>query len=248
MGIAVGQVLRVSEWVSEFGGSTLMVPAFGAGALGLMALALVILTLLISPLRLVAVVPAAAGLWLAASPKRVDIYIDRDGSGVPVRGSSDQLVIMGRAPAFVVEQWLKADGDARKPDDPSLKSGPRCDPLGCVAELQDVQTIALINDRRAFPEDCRRATFVVTRLSAPSTCRPPVLLDRAFFAAHGATAIRLSSAGHEIVTTRRPDETRPWLQRAGPDQASRSRAPNRAGTNSASEPVPDEEERPQPLQ
>ena len=174
-----------------------------------MALALITLTLLVSPLRLAAIVPAAAGLWLAASPKRFDIYIDRDGSGVAIRASNRQLVMMGRVPAFVAEQWLKADGDGRKADDASLRVGARCDALGCVMELHDARAVALVRDRRAFDEDCPRAVIVIARLPAPAACTPPVLLDRAFFAAHGATAIRLTAAGHDIVTTRRPSEARP---------------------------------------
>jgi competence protein ComEC len=143
MGVGVAQVLRVSHWVSEFGGSTLMVPAFGAAALVLMAMGLITATLLVSPLRLLAVIPAAVGVWLAALPNRFDIYIDRDGSGVAVRGADQRLVTMGRVPGFVIEQWLKADGDGRKAGDPSLQAGTRCDALGCVAELRNARSIAL---------------------------------------------------------------------------------------------------------
>jgi competence protein ComEC len=42
-----------------------------------------------------------------------------------VRGSDRRLAIVGRVPAFVAEQWLRADGDARKADDPSLRAGAR---------------------------------------------------------------------------------------------------------------------------
>jgi competence protein ComEC len=82
--------------------------------------------------------------------------------------------------------------------------------------LADGRAVAVVQDRRAFAEDCRRAAFVISPLAAPPTCTPPVLLDRAFLAAHGAAAVRVTSAGHEIVTTRRPDEPRAWLQRDGP--------------------------------
>jgi competence protein ComEC len=240
MGFAVAQVLRVSHWVGDFSGSSLIVPAYGAEALALMALGLVILTLMISPLRLAAIVPAAAGLWLAASPKRFDIYIDRDGAGAAVRGANRQLVMLGRAPAFVLEQWLKADGDARKADDPTLQAGVRCDGLGCVAALPDARSISLVRDRRAFAEDCRRAAFVITRLSAPPNCKPPVLLDRAFFAAHGATAVRVTASGHDIVTTWRPDETRPWLKRTGLAQA-RGRGPPVTSASAPARAPPDED-------
>ncbi len=175
MGLAVADVVRVSQWVSNFGGSTLVVPAFAAEALGLMALALIVLTVLVSPLRIGAVVPAAAGLWMAATPKRFDIFIDRSGAGAAVSSASGALVTLGRVWPFVVEQWLRADGDARKSDDAALRAGARCDALGCVVDLADGRSVALVQDRRAFDEDCRRAAFVISPLAAPPTCRPPVL-------------------------------------------------------------------------
>jgi len=96
MGLGVAEVVRVSQWVSDFGGSTVVVPAFAAEALGLIALALIVLTVLVSPLRLAAIVPAAAGLWMAATPKRFDIIIDRAGAGAAVRSASGALVTVGR--------------------------------------------------------------------------------------------------------------------------------------------------------
>ena len=222
MGVAVAAVLRVSHWVSGFDGSTLVVPAYGAEALGLMALALIIVTVLVSPLRLAALLPAAAGVWLAATPKRFDVYVDRSGAGAAIRGARGELVTTGRVSAFVVEQWLRADGDARKPDDAGLAAGGRCDALGCVVELGDGRAVALVKDRRAFAEDCGRAVVVISPLAAPPACKPAVLLDRPFFAAHGAAAIRFTPTGPEVVTTRQAGELRPWLQRAGPGGPVRS--------------------------
>jgi competence protein ComEC len=205
--------------VSEFSGSTLVVPAFGVEALALMAFALVTATLLVSRLRMAAIVPALAGIALAASPKRYDIYIDREGSGAAIRGESGRLVVVGRVPGFVVEQWLKADGDARKPDDPELRAGARCDPLGCVVERAGARPVALVSDRRAFAEDCRRADLVISPLMAPPTCAPALLLDRRFLTEHGAAAVRFTAAAPDIVTTRRPGEARPWRHQARPSRA-----------------------------
>src|SRR4051794_10613769 len=51
MGVAVEGILRVSAWVSGLSGSTVIVPAFGAGALGFLAASILVLTLFVSPLR-----------------------------------------------------------------------------------------------------------------------------------------------------------------------------------------------------
>jgi competence protein ComEC len=124
-------VLDISAWVSGLDGATVVVPAFGPGALAVLALAL-LLTLLTTPLRLLGLAAVSAGLALAMQHPRPELFVDREGSGRAVRGVDGRLVLLGRAPAFVVEQWLRADGDGRQADDPTLRAGVRCDPVGCV--------------------------------------------------------------------------------------------------------------------
>ena len=234
MGVAVAAVLRVSHWVSGFDGSTLVVPAYGADALGLMALALIVVTVLVSPLRLAALLPAAAGVWLAATPKRFDVYVDRSGAGAAIRGARGELVTTGRVSAFVVEQWLRADGDARKPDDAGLAAGGRCDALGCVVAARRRPR----RRPRQGPPRLRGGLQPRVRghLAARGAagCKPAVLLDRPFFAAHGAAAIRFTPAGPDVVTTRQPGESRPWLQRAGPGGPART-----SPSNASADPLPD---------
>src|SRR4051794_4216908 len=249
MGFAVEKVLEVSAWVNGLSGSTVIVPAFGALALGLLALALLLVTLMASPLRWLAAVPAALGFFLAATPKRYDIYMDRGGTGAAVRGVEGRLVVVGRTSAFTVEQWLHADGDARKAAEASVRSGARCDTLGCVVPTKDGRNVALVQDRRAFAEDCARAAVILTRLRAPPDCRAALVLDGAHLAKHGATAVRWTEAGHELATARSPSDVRPWmahaeagrrtarapLQRPGaPAQRSRERPPDDAGEDLSS--------------
>ncbi len=118
MGIAVEKVLEVSAWVNGLSGSTVIVPAFGVAALGCLSVAILIVTLMVSPLRWLAAVPAALGLALAATPQRFDLYVDRSGIGAALRGRDGRLVLVGRSSAFTAEQWLKADGDARRRERP----------------------------------------------------------------------------------------------------------------------------------
>lgn len=78
-----------------------------------------------------------------------------------------------------------------------------------------------MRDKRAFPEDCARATVVISRLEAPPGCAAKHVLDRIFLAAHGATTLRFTAEGAVIETAKRPGETRPWrpapvVKAAGP--------------------------------
>jgi competence protein ComEC len=225
IGLAVAQVLAAAEWVSGFPGSALVVPAFATAAVLLFGLALVVATLPVSPLRLAALAPGLAALWIAATPARFDLHVDREGAGAAVRAGEGRLAVLGRPSGFVVEQWLRADGDAREAADPSLRRDARCDGLGCVARGPGGAAVAYVAERRAFPEDCARAAVVVSRWRAPRDCTAPLVLDRAFLEAEGAAAVRFRPEGPRVVTVRSP---------AGldPEEARRIRldaAPARAG-------------------
>ncbi|TGD95961.1 ComEC/Rec2 family competence protein [Methylobacterium nonmethylotrophicum] len=210
MGLAVRGMLDISAWIQGFDRATIVLPAFGPGALGLMTVALLLLVLPASGLRWLGLAPGLLGLALAANPERRDLYVDREGGGAALRGADGRLVVLGRPPAFVLEQWLKADGDGRSRDDPDLTAGARCDKLGCVGYGPGGASVALVRDKRAFPEDCARATVLVTRLAAPPGCAAPHVLDKTFLAAHGATTLRFTPAGPVIETAKRPGEARPW--------------------------------------
>jgi competence protein ComEC len=213
MGVAVERVLKVSGWVADFDGSTLVVPAFGPGTLALFIAALTLATVLVSPLRWLAVIPGAAAMVLGGTPERQDVFVDRTGAGAVVRGREGRLVGVGKPSAFVLEQWLKADGDARAADDDSVRAGARCDRLGCTVETADGRVVAFVLDRAAFPEDCSRAAIVISRLYAPATCAAAVVVDRRYLDAHGATAIRLANDATSVATARRPGDAKPWLKR-----------------------------------
>jgi len=239
MGLAVRGMLDISTWIANFGQANVVLPAFGTGALTLLALALLVATLPVSRLRVLAVLPAALGLALAASPSRFDLYIDRDGAGATLRGADGRLAVLGRPPGFVLEQWLKADGDDRRAA--AVNGGPdvRCDSLGCTMTASDGRKVALVTDKRAFAEDCARADILISRLTAPSGCAAPLRIDRAHLSAHGATAIRFGPTGPEVVTARGAGSPKPWQERTttGPPAT-----PPAASTEAAAdtvEPVPD---------
>lgn len=223
MGWGVAAVLRLAEWVAALDGSVMVVRAFGTGALALLAVAIVIATLPVSSLRLAALVPGVLGLWLAGTAPRPEVYVARDGSGAAIRGRDGRLVGVGRAAAFTLEQWLKADGDPRRATDPSLRAAARCDPIGCTVEMPDGRVASFLDDRRGFAEDCARAAIVISRFAAPPGC-VAVVVDRPFLARHGATTLRAERSGtssvYAIDTVRRPGDTRPWLA-APPDTAGR---------------------------
>lgn len=194
MGFGIARVLDTAHFVEGFAGANVPVAAFGALALSLMVAGLLTATVFISPLRRLAPIPALVGLLLALSPGGADLYVDRDGAGAAIRGPQGDLILLGRPSSFVIAQWLKADGDARLPDDPSLTDTRRCDALGCISPFGPDLYAAFVMDARAFAEDCRKAQIVITPLEAPAFCRAPLVIDRAVLEVGGALSLRFHDA------------------------------------------------------
>jgi competence protein ComEC len=153
------------------------------------------------------------GLVLAATPPRHDLFVDREGAGAAIRGPAGKLVVVGKPSAFVVEQWLRADGDGRSVDDTALRDGARCDAAGCVVTSGRGLPVSYVTELRALEEDCRRAAVVITPLQAYA-CRATLVLDRVALQAGGATAVRFDEAGMAVRSARGVGELRLWSDRA----------------------------------
>jgi competence protein ComEC len=215
MGLATEPVIWVSRNVAAFAGAVTVVPAFSPLALLLVAAGVVVLTVLTTVLRVFGAAPLLAGAVLAAQPTRTDIVIDRNGSGAMVRSATGALTLMGQPSAFVVEQWLRADGDARRPNDPSLRTGTACDSRGCVATTASGRTVAFSRDPSAIAEDCDRATLVVTPLRWRGACKA-LMVDRGTLDDFGSIAIVDGPGGLSAATSRDPARPKPWHPRPTP--------------------------------
>ncbi|MET3892382.1 ComEC/Rec2-related protein [Bosea sp. OAE506] len=211
MGMASEVVLKLAHWVATIDHSTLVLAAFGPAALGCFAAALLWATLWTTKLRLLAILPLVTGVAVAAKPDKPAILIERDGSGIAVRGRDGLLVIAGKPSRFVMQQWLTADGDGRQPDDPSLRKGAACDARGCVMTTKEGHSIAYAQDRLAIIEDCRRADVVVTPIPWTATCRAR-LIDRMALLRDGATALVKTRSGWQNLAAQDTGE-RPWSRR-----------------------------------
>ncbi len=214
MGQGVAIVLSIAGAIEGWPGARAVIPAFGAGALALLALALLIATLLTTRLRWLAILPLALGLGAAARPERPLVLVDRDAAGAAIRGIDGRLVMVGRPSAFVKAQWLAADGDERLADDDSLTSAARCDPKGCVVRLPDGRAASFLTDPGALQDDCGRAAIIVVRGRAPGTCPQALLITRDSLARTGAVAVHEAAGRFRLEGARDNSAARPWARRA----------------------------------
>lgn len=218
MGLASDVVLNVAHWVAAIDHSTVMIAAFGPAVLICFVLALLWLTLWTTAWRWLAALPLVFGVAIAGKPERPEILIERDGSGLAVRGADGRLAIAGRPSRFVLQQWLAADGDGRSPDDPTLRAGVACDALGCVARTGDQRAVSHARDRLAIIEDCLRADLVVTAIPWSGACKAR-LIERMGLARDGATSLYRSRSGWSSRISEHSDSERPWSRRRPPPAA-----------------------------
>ena len=212
MGLASDAVLKVAHWVATIDHSTVTVAAFGPAVLTCFALALLWLTLWTTGWRWLAALPLVFGVAIAGKPERPEILIERDGSGLAVRGPDGRLAIAGKPSRFVLQQWLASDGDSRSPDDPTLRSGVTCDRLACVAQTADKRTVSYTRERLAIIEDCLRADLVVTAIPWSGVCKA-TLVERGALSRDGATSLYRTTSGWSSHVADPSAADRPWSRR-----------------------------------
>ncbi len=169
--------------------------------------------------RLAGLVPMALAVPVALTAPHADVLIDDRGITAAVRGpDGGYAIVNGKGENFVVDNWLRADGDGREPGEATLTEAVACDPLGCVAPLgQNGAKLAVAGSAAGLEEDCRMAAVVISRYPAPAGCdNRAFVVDGRAVARHGAHALFANgkdAAGRAVfrVTTAYPDVRRPFM-------------------------------------
>jgi competence protein ComEC len=231
VGAGIRFILWVARFIADAPGSTLHVRAFASSALPFLSLAVVSFLIWRSwLLRATALPLALIGVIGAASGPRYDVVIAPGGEQVALRDADGRLDVIGkRFNAFAAEQWLAADGDGREAASARDGESP-CDRLGCVGALPEGQSLALVEDRLAFEEDCARAEIIVSALTAPAGCNAGQVFDERRLAQTGAVGLVWRDGAFEVATDRAPLEDRPWSPAPKAARSDRVARPGEAST------------------
>jgi competence protein ComEC len=216
MGEGIDWMIGVVLWVASLPGANTLVPSFGAGPLLVGTLALVLVCLLRTPIRLAGVALMAIAIVWALRTPQPDVLVAPDATAVALRTASGRLsMVKSGSDTFAMREWLAADADPRTIKDKSLEEGIACDPAGCIGRLADGAIIAVSRSIEAFEEDCRRAALVVSPRQAPPGCaarRHIPVIDRTVWRQTGSVALRRTQAGFEMIVARPPGYNRPWAR------------------------------------
>jgi len=221
MGWGVHQMTAIAHWVASLPGATGFVRAWPATALIAVVFGALWIALWRRPWRWFGLVSIAGGFAAIVASAPADVFIQRDGKAIAVRGENGKLAILAAHPDdYTSSQWLQRDGDSRKVSE--AQSGARCDEMGCVATTGNGRIVALALNAGALVEDCERADILIAAVPVRRRCDGPQLVFNRFdILRNGATELTLGEDEIRIETVAAERGNRPW-SRHGSGEGERS--------------------------
>ena len=208
MEIGARWILFIAGVVAGWEGAVTGIPTPGPLVLPLLAFGGLIAILPRGPVRLLAVVPLAAGLALWAGGTRPDALISGDGALVGLAGPEGRAMSSPTGAGFAAQSWLENDGDLADQVTAAARPG-FTGPKGARAfALGPLRAVHLKGKGAAgrLAEGCRTAQLVILSVpagQAPDGCR---VIDSDDLAASGPQALWVARDGSlRIVATDRAD-------------------------------------------
>lgn len=217
MGKGVDAVLSVAHVVAGWEGADRLVASAPMSSLVLMTFGGLWLALWRGNWRIWGVAPMLVSLAVWGSGERADVLIDREGRLAAVRMGDGRLALTSGRSSYAAEQWLRHDGDARKPAE-AKSEFLHCDALGCAWREEGRPLIAFPASVAALAEDCDMADIVVAKFGVPRRlrrqCGARTLIDRFDLWRDGAIALYFEDDGSvRVARAREFRGDRPWVQR-----------------------------------
>ena len=205
MGWGVRGLLAIAHTVAGWPEASVPVPPMPGLGLALVAAGLAWAGLWRGKLRLLGLLPMAAGLGGAGLVSAPDILVGPEAKSIAVHTQGRTLV--ARLPGLTAFETA-APGRvwAGAPQEP-LADAPACRPDACRIMVRD-EAVLLVRDAN---EGLCSATVILSSAWLRGACPGRMVVDRVFATQAGASIIRLSPTGTEIVTDRALRGDRPWV-------------------------------------
>ena len=216
MGWGISLVLWIAERVAALPGSVALVPSMPTAGLVLLALGGIWLCVFRDRLRFCGLPFIALGFLSILLVKAPDIIVNRDGGLVAVNLGGGRVVMSpGNGNGFERDMWQRslAVGTTEPWPSGGIDGSSRigCDASGCIAEIAG-NTVAIVTDPMAAIDDCSNADYVIllTRVPRRMCGDGRIVLSTFRIWRDGAHAIRFTSDGPIVETSRERRGDRPW--------------------------------------
>jgi len=215
LAIVIDMLLATAHWTASFDPAIIQIGQINPRAVILITLGAILAIfapgrnkLLALPLVIIAVITAKPN-------QRPDIYIDDKGDVMAVRGADQKLYAPdGRKGAFVLSNWLKADGDNRTSADVRQNAVIACDEAACSGQVKGL-TVTLLKNIQALEEECNRADILIYKRTIFRPCKNPQLkLTKIELTKGGAHAVYINKGKIRVERANQHRQNRIWAKGA----------------------------------
>lgn len=194
-------LLALAHWTSAMPGAVTAFPAMGTGAFSLFLGGGLWLALWRGRVRLLGLLPVAAGMLMLAALKAPDVLISGDGRHVGITGEGPELLVLRESRSdYTRENLTEIAGMAGETKALAEWDGARCNEDMCLVRLQRggrdwslliTRSKDLIAERE-LAAACERVDVVIADRWLPGSCRPRWLkADRPYLDSSGGLALDL---------------------------------------------------------
>lgn len=214
VGLGMGYVIAVAEFVAGLGGAVTGVPAGPTASLVLLAFGGVFVALWIGRGRVLGLVPVAAALALWAAHPRPDILIADNGRIFGVLTDAGRILSSGEGNAYAAESWLRDDGDLASQPEAWARGGLARRRNRIEADVPGVGRLLYVGTRDAAsaPADCAAAAVVIAPNWRDGPVGPCLFVGAERLRRDGALAIDLRPDGIRVRGARAGNRARPWTR------------------------------------
>ncbi len=176
LGISIEMLLSTAHWTSSFDPAILSIGKITLSSVIIFTFAALILFFTRRPFIYLAIPLIIIALATARPGEKPALYVGSTGDIIALRGNDGQLYAPdGRKSKFVLQNWLKADGDPK--DQSEIRNSDKliCDESACSGQTAN-KTVTLLKNIDALAEECERADILIYKHSITRPCPNPELI------------------------------------------------------------------------
>ncbi len=231
MGWGISGVIAIAEYVSNWPGAVVRLPAIPTWGLVLVALSGSWLFIWRYRWRLLALPFLLIGVVSFQFTGEPDILVDGQGRLFAFRGNDGTLQFSDlRKAKRDRELWLRQLGKEKaslikmRPSGDPARHRITCDSRGCLYSKFGL-TVAVTDSESALAEDCWIADMVVSLVPIRQKCPALHQIDRFDLWRNGTYAISITQKGFQVRYANQSRGERPWVLVPGPSQSTAAPQP-----------------------
>ena len=202
--------MQVSDWIATWPAANILVAKPYLPGIILLAFAATILAIGGKGLRLVGLVIAFVGIFVASFNNRPDILVEDRAANVAFMNDEGAYVLAAATNKFAGSKWLQGNGETASIDEAARRDGWDCTSGDCFATVAG-EEISYLHEKSGQGLYCPPTSIIIADFPLHHQCREArVVIDKIDVWKKGAYAVSFEGGRPHIITAREEQGTRPW--------------------------------------